>query len=83
VFSHCSKITRCEKCGIANNPRLQGIIPAKAGKMASILCDLMTSKLLDVAEMFGKIHPHKFAEALAPEMKGSMVGQCKLNSADP
>jgi len=50
----------------------QGIIPAKAGKMAAILCDLMTSKLLDVKEMFGKIHPVKFAEALAPEMKPSM-----------
>ena len=50
----------------------QGIIPAKAGKMAAILCDLMTSKLLNVAEMFGKINPEKFAEALAPEMKGSM-----------
>ena len=40
--------------------------------MAAILCDLMTSKLLDVKEMFGKIHPVKFAEALAPEMKPSM-----------
>lgn len=50
----------------------QGIIPAKAGKMAGILCDLMTSKLLNVAEMFGRINPEKFAEALAPEMKGSM-----------
>jgi uncharacterized membrane protein YheB (UPF0754 family) len=50
----------------------QGIIPAKAGKMAGILCDLMTTKLLDVEEMFGKIDPDKFAQALAPEMKGSM-----------
>ena len=40
--------------------------------MAAILCDLMTSKPLDVKEMFGKIHPVKFAEALAPEMKPSM-----------
>ena len=50
----------------------QGIIPAKAGKMAAILCDLMTTKLLDVKVMFGKIHPEKFAEALAPEMTPSM-----------
>ena len=50
----------------------QGIIPAKAGKMAAILCDLMTSKLLDVKAMFGKIEPHQFAAALAPEMRGSM-----------
>lgn len=50
----------------------QGIIPAKAGKMASILCDLMTTKLLNVVEMFGKIKPDRFAEALAPEMQGSM-----------
>ena len=41
----------------------QGIIPAKAGKMAAILCDLMTTKLLDVKEMFGKIVPVEFAEA--------------------
>ena len=38
---------------------------AKAGKMAAILCDLMTTKLLDVKEMFGKIVPVEFAEALA------------------
>ena len=50
----------------------QGIIPAKAGKMAAILCDLMTTKLLNVAEMFARIDPEKFAEALAPEMKGAM-----------
>ena len=50
----------------------QGIIPAKAGKMAAILTDLMTSKLLDVKEMFGKIHPQRFAEALAPEMAPAM-----------
>ena len=50
----------------------QGIIPAKAGKMAAILCDLMTTKLLDVKEMFGKIVPVEFAEALAPEMNPSM-----------
>jgi uncharacterized membrane protein YheB (UPF0754 family) len=50
----------------------QGIIPSKAGKMAAILCDLMTTKLLDVKEMFGKIVPVEFAEALAPEMTPSM-----------
>ena len=46
----------------------QGIIPAKAGKMAAILCDLMTSKPLDVKETARKIHLQRFAEALAPEM---------------
>ena len=50
----------------------QGIIPSKAGKMAAILCDLMPTKLLDVKEMFGKIVPVEFAEALAPEMTPSM-----------
>jgi hypothetical protein len=49
----------------------QGIIPSKAGKMAGILTDLMTTKLIDVAEMFGRIVPHDFAEVLAPAVKAS------------
>ena len=31
----------------------QGIIPSKAGKMAAILCDLMTTKLLVMAQLPG------------------------------
>jgi len=37
--------------------------------MAGILCDLMTTKLLNVADMFGKIKPKAFAESLAPSLK--------------
>ena len=39
--------------------------------MAGILTDLMTTKLIDVAEMFGRIVPHDFAEVLAPAVKAS------------
>ncbi|VEU43590.1 unnamed protein product [Pseudo-nitzschia multistriata] len=42
----------------------QGIIPAKARKMATISFDLMTTRLLDLQEIFNQIDPVKFAEAM-------------------
>ena len=42
----------------------QGIIPAKARKMASLCFDLMTSKLLNIQEIFGRVDPIEFAEAM-------------------
>eukprot|EP00536_Pseudo-nitzschia_multiseries_P015446 jgi/Psemu1/246859/estExt_Genewise1.C_8870033 len=42
----------------------QGIIPAKARKMASIAFDLMTTKLLNIHEIFDQIDPVQFAEAM-------------------
>ena len=42
----------------------QGIIPSKAGKMAEILVDLMTEKLIDVKETFAKLDSHEFAHVL-------------------
>mmetsp|Transcript_70961 Transcript_70961/g.199027 ORF Transcript_70961/g.199027 Transcript_70961/m.199027 type:complete len:430 (+) Transcript_70961:3866-5155(+) len=42
----------------------QGIIPAKAGKMASKSVDLMTEKLINVNEVFQRIDPARFAEVM-------------------
>jgi len=42
----------------------QGIIPTKAEKMASICFDLMTTKLLDIHEIFSRLRPEKFSEVM-------------------
>lgn len=42
----------------------QGIIPAKAVKMAAISVDLMTSKLISVREVFVRINPEESARAM-------------------
>jgi len=42
----------------------QGIIPTKAEKMASICADLMTTKLFDIKEIFGRLEPEKFYAAM-------------------
>ena len=42
----------------------QGIIPTKAKKMASITFDLMTRRLLKIHEVFARLQPDKFAEAM-------------------
>ena len=44
----------------------QGIVPAKAGVMAKRLTDIVTTKLVDVKEVFGRIDPARFSELLAP-----------------
>lgn len=44
----------------------QGIIPAKAGKMAAKSVDLMTEKLIDVQEVFNRIEPAMFAKVMEP-----------------
>ncbi|MGB0839074.1 MAG: DUF445 domain-containing protein [Chitinophagales bacterium] len=46
----------------------QGIIPAKAGVMAEKAVDLITSKLLDIKEVFARINPKKVAAIIEPEM---------------
>lgn len=38
----------------------QGIIPTKAAKMASITAKLMTERLFDISEIFGRLEPEKF-----------------------
>lgn len=47
----------------------QGIVPAKAAKMAEKSVDLMTTKLIDVQELFSKIEPHRVAEDLMPVLE--------------
>lgn len=47
----------------------QGIVPAKAAKMAEKSVDLMTTKLIDVQELFNKIEPHRVAADLMPVME--------------
>ena len=42
----------------------QGIIPCKSAKMAAICCDLMMGKLIDVQEVFSRIEPALFVQAL-------------------
>jgi len=44
----------------------QGIIPAKAGKIAGISVDLLTSKLVDVKEQFSKIDPEIVSKEMQP-----------------
>eukprot|EP00937_MAST-01D_sp_MAST-1D-sp2_P002090 g2090.t1 len=47
----------------------QGIIPAKAGKMAGISVDLMLDKLFDVQEIFSRLNPTRVAQLLAPGLR--------------
>ena len=42
----------------------QGIIPTKAEKMASVCFDLMTTKLLNLREIFDRLDPSKFSEVM-------------------
>lgn len=44
----------------------QGIIPAKAAKMASTAVDLWTSKLIDIKDIFGQLDPKQVAEEMQP-----------------
>ncbi|CAB9519989.1 expressed unknown protein [Seminavis robusta] len=46
----------------------QGIIPTKAQKMASVCFDLMTEKLFNVKEIFGRLDPVKFSEVMEDGM---------------
>jgi uncharacterized membrane protein YheB (UPF0754 family) len=50
----------------------QGIIPAKAAKMASMSVDLMTQKLLKVEEVFARLDPERVAEELEPALYSVM-----------
>ena len=42
----------------------QGIIPTKAEKMASVCFELMTTKLLNLKEIFDRLEPEKFSEVM-------------------
>ena len=47
----------------------QGIVPSKAAKMAEKSVDLMTTKLIDVQELFSKIDPKHVAQDLQPVLE--------------
>lgn len=47
----------------------QGIIPAKAHKMASKAVSLITSRLLTVEEQFEKLDAHAIAEEMRPQLE--------------
>ncbi|CAG9465138.1 unnamed protein product [Pedinophyceae sp. YPF-701] len=47
-------------------PGWQGIIPAKAGIMAGKLCELMTTELIDIKEVFSKMDPAQMAKLMHP-----------------
>jgi len=49
----------------------QGIIPTKAGKMAGICAKLMTEKLIDVKEIFGRMDPGTLACVMMPAIEAS------------
>jgi uncharacterized membrane protein YheB (UPF0754 family) len=46
----------------------QGIIPTKAEKMASVSFDLMTEKLFNIKEIFGRLDPKRFSEVMEDGM---------------
>lgn len=47
----------------------QGIIPANAPKMAAISVDLMTEKLINIEDIFGRLDPAEVAREMAPTMR--------------
>ena len=47
----------------------QGIIPSKAAKMAKISVKLMTSKLVNVSEVFSRISPERVEEEIQPAIR--------------
>ncbi len=47
----------------------QGIIPARAPKMARICVDLMLGRLLDPDELFTRLDPAKVADAMRPALE--------------
>lgn len=47
-------------------PGWQGIVPSKAEKMARTAVKLMTTKLINIKELFGKVEPLRVAAELGP-----------------
>ncbi|MEN9443882.1 MAG: hypothetical protein RIS47_772 [Bacteroidota bacterium] len=47
----------------------QGIIPSRAPQMASLSVDLMTSKLIDIREVFDNVDPHEVSQILHTALK--------------
>ena len=51
----------------------QGIIPSKAGKMASIMTDLMLEKLVTTEEVFARLDPVRMGQVIEPAMRAAAV----------
>ena len=51
----------------------QGIIPAKAGKMAAIMTDLMLEKLVTTEEVFARLDPVRLGQVIEPAMRAAAV----------
>ncbi|GAB5360411.1 hypothetical protein AAMO2058_000625600 [Amorphochlora amoebiformis] len=51
----------------------QGIVPAKAGAMSERMVDMVTTKLLCVPEVFGKLRPDKVSECLLPMVQDAAL----------
>lgn len=49
----------------------QGIIPAKAGKMAGIMTDLMLEKLISTQEVFNRLDPVRFGQVIEPAVRAA------------
>ena len=47
----------------------QGVLPANAERMATICVRLMTSKLLDIEEIFARIEPERVSALLSPALE--------------
>ena len=52
----------------------QGIVPAKRIKMAGNIVDVTLSQLLTISEVFGRLEPHRIADALAGSVRGVVFG---------
>ena len=50
----------------------QGIIPSKAEKMARKACQMLTTKLISLHEIFDKVEPHRIVQCLEPVLHKSM-----------
>lgn len=52
----------------------QGIVPSKAGTMAAIMHDTLTRRLLDPAELVGRLDPRRVAREIEPPLLLSLEG---------
>jgi hypothetical protein len=63
----------------------QGIVPAKAAEMSFRLVEMVTSSLVDVSEVFGRLDPHTIAGLLKSEVPAmaSSIGRDLLSALLP
>ncbi len=59
----------------------QGIVPCKTRTMSDAMVDMVTTQLLSVKEVFGRLDPRKVADLLAPEVP--KLGQSIMNDLIP